>query len=76
MQPRQPIITRNDVIKLPDELQHNRRNLDLAIDVVYINYEGLLYSVDRIVRLKLLSILGTRKQGKGSALSRVIPIIS
>ena len=35
--PHPPIVTQNDIIELPDELQHNGWKLELAIDVVYIN---------------------------------------
>ena len=62
--PHPPIVNRNDVIELPDELQHNGRKLELAIDVVYINNECFLHSVDRSIQLKLLSTLGMRKKGE------------
>lgn len=37
--PHPPIVNQNDIIELPDELQHNGRKLELAIYVVYINDE-------------------------------------
>ena len=63
--PHPPIVNRNDVIELPDELQHNGQEIELAIDVVYINDECFLHSVDRIIKLGIISTLGTRKKGDG-----------
>ena len=39
IEPHPPIVTQNDINELPDELQHNGQNLELAIDVVYISDE-------------------------------------
>ena len=63
--PHPPVVHKNDVIELPEDLQHNGRKLELAIDVVYINDEFFLHSVDRRIKLKLISTLGTRKKGEG-----------
>ena len=62
--PHPPIVRTADNIKLPAELIHNGRKIELAIDVVYINDQSFLHSVDRSVKLNLLSALGTRKKGQ------------
>ena len=62
--PRPPVVTTEDVIELPTELQHNGRKIELAIDVVYINDQSFLHLVDRSIKLKLLTALGTRKKGE------------
>ena len=38
--------------------------LELAIDVVYINDQSFLHSVDRRIKFKGISHLGTRKKGQ------------
>ena len=39
VKPHPPVVTKEDVIELPPELIHNRRKVDLAIDVIFINDE-------------------------------------
>ena len=62
--PRPPVVRTEDVVEFPDELQHKGRRIELVIDVVYINDQSFLHSVDRTIKLKLFTALGTRKKGK------------
>ena len=62
--PRPPVVTTEYIIELPDELKHNGGKIELSIDVVYINDQSFLQSVDRTIKLKLVTALQTRKKGE------------
>ena len=64
VKPHPPVINKNDIIELPPELNVKGRKAELAIDVVYINDQSFLHSVDRTIKLRGLSHLGTRKKGQ------------
>ena len=55
--PRPPVVTTEDVVELPDELQHKGRKIELTIDVVYISDQSFLHSVDRTIKLTLPTVL-------------------
>lgn len=44
--PSPPVVTTNDLIELPVELNTAGRKVNSAIDVVYINNESFLHTVD------------------------------
>ena len=62
--PRPPVVTTEDFIELPDELKHNGRKIELSIDMVYINDQSFLHSVDRTIKSKNLTVLGTWEKGE------------
>lgn len=53
-----PVVTREDMIDLPPELQINE--VDLAINVLFINGQVFLYAKDRTIKFK--DLVGGEKQ--------------
>ena len=49
---RKPKPVREDLIEIPRELIEQHRELDLCIDVMYVNECGMLTSIDRSVRFR------------------------
>ena len=66
--PHPPVVDKNDFIDLPPELKVKGMEIELAVDVVYINDQSFLHSVDRTIKFRGLSHLGTRKKGKNYTL--------
>ena len=64
VRPRPPVVTTNDIIELPPELVTKGRKVEIAINIVYINGEALLHSVDRLIRYNAIVSLGTKKKGE------------
>ena len=59
-----PVVRESDTIDLPKELQITGMKLEIAIDVVYINKEAFLHSVDRRIRCPNIVVLGTKAKGR------------
>lgn len=60
-----PKVVRNeDDIELPTESDLAGKEMDLAIDVVYINREALLHAVNRTIKEPTCVILGTYNKGE------------
>ena len=62
VEPHPPVVNRNDVIELPPELKVKGMRIESAIDVVYINDQSFLHSVDQTIKLRGVAHLGTRKK--------------
>lgn len=62
--PKPPVVSKNDIVKIPPELGIQGMKLELAIDVIYINDESFLHSVDRTIRNNGPVALGTRRKGE------------
>ena len=62
--PHLPIVLPNNIIELHPELKTKGMIVDLAIDVCYINNESFLQKVDCKIKLKGLSVFGTRQKGQ------------
>ena len=60
VRPHPPVVTRNDMIELPPELMIEGRKIELAIDIVYINGDAFLHSVERSIRYNGIVCLGKR----------------
>ena len=58
-----PTVTREDVIELPLELRTEGMEVDLAINVVFVNDEVFLHTLDRRFKTPSLVVLGTKKKG-------------
>ena len=54
----------SDMVDLPKELRISGTELDLAIDVLFINAEAFLHCLDRRIKCPNLVILGTRAKGR------------
>ena len=63
------MVRESDKIDLPKELQIAGMKLEIAIDVVYINKEAFLHSVDRRIRCPNIVVLGTK--AKETATTRI-----
>ena len=50
MHPHPPVVTISDVVELPPELENRGREVELAMDVVFIDNESFLHTVDRSLR--------------------------
>ena len=59
-----PIVKWEDYIELPPDLRMEGTEVDLAIDVVYINREVFLHTVDRTIKEPTCVILGTYNKGE------------
>ena len=60
--PKSSIVSKSDIVELPPKLRIQGRKIELAIDVVCINNESFLHSVDRLLKRNGLVVLGTRKK--------------
>ena len=74
-----PVVRREDHIELPPELNVKGREVDLAVDVVYINKEAFLHGLDRTIKCPNLVVLGTYAKGEaptsetlGGAIGQII----
>ena len=52
-----PILTKNDVIEIPEELKNKGRRIDLYIDFFYIDDKTFLQSLDQTIKLKIITTL-------------------
>ena len=64
IKPYPPVVKRNHIIDLPPELDIKGKRLELALNVIYINNQSFVHSVDWLVMLLELSHLGTKKKGQ------------
>ena len=64
VKPHPPVVNNNDMIELPPKLNVRGKKVKLAIDVVYINDQSFLHSVDLTIKMRALSHLGMRKKGQ------------
>ena len=62
VRPRSKQVNRDDLIDLPKELCI--KEVDLAIDVVYVESEAFLNCLDRTMKVGHLVPLGTKKRGR------------
>lgn len=62
VRPHPPVVTTSDIIELPHELEIEGREVELAMDVVFINDQSFLHTVDGLIRYHGLVALGTRKK--------------
>ena len=65
VRPKAPVVRQSNTIDLPRELRIAGMELELAIDVVYINKEAFLHGIDRRIRCPTIVVLGTRAKGRG-----------
>lgn len=59
-----PVIERSDIIKLPPELCIEGREVDLAIDIVFINSEFFLHAQDGTIKCPRCVVLLIYKKGE------------
>lgn len=59
-----PVVNLRDIIHLLPEFKIKGLEIELVIDVVYINDQSFLHSVDWTIKLRGLSTLDTRRKGK------------
>ena len=64
VKPKPPVIDKCNIVKIPRELEMKGKKVEIAIDVVYINDQSFLHLVDRTVKFRGISHLGTRKKGE------------
>ena len=57
------VVSNEDVIEIPPELDLAGKEFELAIDIVYINCECLLFTVDRKIKEPSCVALGTYSKG-------------
>ena len=57
-------VSNEDFVELPPELEVAGKEMELAIDVVYINRECFLHTVDRTIKEPSCVILGTYSKGE------------
>ena len=62
--PKAPVVDKCKIVEIPIELDVKGKKVELTIDVVYINDQSCLHSVDRTVKFRGLSHLGTQKKGE------------
>ena len=65
VKPHPPVVNRNNVIDLPPELKIKGMKVELAMDVVFISDQSFLHTVDRTIKFRRLSHLGTGKKNQG-----------
>ena len=58
------VVSNEDVIELPPELDLVGKEFELAIDIVYINRECFLHTVDRTIKEPSCVALGTYTKGE------------
>jgi hypothetical protein len=44
---------REDTIKIPEELIANNREIELCIDILYVNECGFMTSIDQTIRFRI-----------------------
>ena len=64
VRPHPPVVTTNEIVELPTELMTKGRQIELAIDILYINNEAFLHSVDKTLRYNGIISLGTKVKGE------------
>ena len=58
VRPHPPVVTRRDMIELPPELMVEGKKIELAIDILFIDGEAFLHSVDRSIKYNGVVSLG------------------
>ena len=58
------VVSNEDFIEIPPELELAGKEMELAIDVVYINREYFLHTVDRTIKEPSCVTLGTYTKGE------------
>ena len=64
VKPKAPVVDKCKIMEIQIKLDIKGKKVELAIDVVYINDQSFLHSVDRTVKFRGLSHLGTQKKGE------------
>lgn len=67
VRPKASVVDKCKIMEIPIELEMKGTKCELAIDVVYINDQSFLHSVNRRVKFQGLSHLGTQKKGENYA---------
>ena len=62
--PHPPVVSWEDYIELPDELDVKGLIIDMAIDVLYINDCSFFHSMDRKIKFRTVVLLSRRKKRK------------
>ena len=62
--PKNKIGNSNDRIELPPKLNMNGREVELAIDVYFVNNEAFLHTLDRTLKCPHCAVLGTHRKGQ------------
>ena len=60
-----PVVNRKNVIDLPPELKVKGMQVEIVMDVVFINDQSFLHTVDWMIKFCGLVHLETRKKGQG-----------
>ena len=63
-------------MELPSKLQMNGKEVDLAVDVVYINQEAFLHAVDRTIKCPSCVAIGTYTKGEAPTKETLTAAIS
>ena len=64
VKPKAPVVDKCKIVELPKELNCKGRKVELTVDIFYINDQSFLHSVDRTIKFRGISHLGTRKKGE------------
>ena len=62
VKPHPPVVTKEDFVELPSELDVKGMVIEMAIDVMYINDVSFLHSIDRKIKFRALVPLGRQKK--------------
>lgn len=62
--PHPPVVSKEDYIELPEELDVKGWIVDMAVDVMYINDVSFFHSIDRKIKFRALVPLRRRKKKK------------
>ena len=62
--PHPPVVSREDYVKLPKELDVKGWVIDMAIDVMYINDVSFFHSIDKKIKFRALVPLERRRKRK------------
>ena len=61
---KQKIVSNEDVVEIPPELDLAGKEMELVVDIVYINRECFLHTVDRTIKEPSCVTLGTYTKGE------------
>ena len=64
VKPHPPVVSKEDYVEMPKELDVKGMVIEMAIDVMYINDVSFLHSIDRKIKFRALVPLGRRKKKK------------
>ena len=62
IKPHPPVVSSEDFVELPEELDVKEWIIDLAIDVLYINDCSFFHSIDRKIKFRAIVPLGRREK--------------